>query len=73
MQSTQRATLPANHVMALFSDRALSFSLSPDATFGDLADHLDKRHEGLLPVAIYLKFATTRKPVSTFRPASLYG
>lgn len=70
MQSTQRATLPANQVMALFSDRALSFSLSPDATFGDLADRLDdldKRHTGL-PTAIYLKFAMPRKPTFAIQP-----
>jgi hypothetical protein len=70
MQSTQQATMPANQVMALFSDRALSFSLSPNATFGELADrldHLDKRHTGL-PTAIYLKFAMARKPVPTFQP-----
>jgi hypothetical protein len=33
MQTTHRTTIPANRVMALFSDRALSFSLARGATF----------------------------------------
>lgn len=72
MKDTHQATIPANQVMALFSDRALSFSLSPNATFGDLADrldHLDEWHTAL-PRAVYLKFATVRKPVSILQPAA---
>jgi hypothetical protein len=62
MQSTHRVEMPANRVMALFGDSALSFNLSNGATFADLAvqlDHLSDRHIGM-PTAIYLKFATTQ-------------
>jgi hypothetical protein len=64
--------MPTNQVIALFSDRALSFSLSPDATFGDLADRLDHLDEWrtALPRAVYLKFAMVRKPISVLRPAA---
>ena len=59
MQSTDRAGLPTNQVMALFADGSNSFSLSKGATFADLADrldHLGERHIGR-PTAIYLKVA----------------
>jgi hypothetical protein len=48
-----------SRVTVAFEDRALSFMLSKDATFGDLADRLDRRgewHHGK-PVAIEVKFA----------------
>jgi len=49
-----------SRVTVAFEDRALSFMLSKDATFGDLADRLDRRgewHHGK-PIAIEVKFAT---------------
>jgi len=48
-----------SRVTVAFEDRALSFMLSKDATFGDLADRLDRRgewHHGK-PIAIEVKFA----------------
>jgi len=48
-----------SRVTVAFEDRALSFMLSKDATFGDLADRLDRRgewHHGM-PIAIEVKFA----------------
>jgi hypothetical protein len=71
MQNTHRATTPANQVMALYADRALSFDLTNGATFADLADrldHLGEWHTGV-PSAIYLKFAMARHPVSVLQPA----
>ncbi len=65
MQSTHPPTISANQVTALFADRALSFSLSKDATLADLADRLDNLgdwHTGM-PTAVYLKFGTARQPV----------
>jgi hypothetical protein len=50
-----------NLVRVAFADRALSFMLSKDATFEDLADRLrdlDERHHGK-PVAIEVKLATS--------------
>ena len=70
MQRTQPATIPANEVMALFADRALSFSLSKDATLAELADRLDhlcKWHTGM-PTAVYLRFGTARQPVRVPQP-----
>jgi hypothetical protein len=70
MQSTHPATIPANQVMALFADRALSFSLSKDATFAELADCLDRLgewHTGM-PMAVYLKFGAARQPVRVLPP-----
>ena len=60
-----------SRVTVAFEDRALSFVLSKDATFGDLADRLDRRgewHHGK-PIAIEVKFAAAsdaqrRRPVS---------
>jgi hypothetical protein len=46
-------------VTALFAGSAISFALSPGATFADLADRLDNlgdRHPGT-PKAVYLKLA----------------
>jgi hypothetical protein len=48
-----------SRVTVAFEDRALSFMLSKDATFEDLADRLDRlgeRHRGK-PVAINVKLA----------------
>jgi hypothetical protein len=48
-----------SRVTVAFEDRALSFMLSKDATFEDLADRLDrlrKRHQGK-PIAIEVRFA----------------
>jgi hypothetical protein len=73
MQSTHREEMPANRVMALFADSALSFNLSKGATFEDLADrldHLSDRHIGM-PTAIYLKFGLPRQPISELRPGAL--
>jgi hypothetical protein len=50
-----------SRVRVAFADRALSFMLSKDATFEDLADRprdLDERHHGK-PVAIEVKLATS--------------
>jgi hypothetical protein len=50
-----------SHVRVAFTDRMLSFMLSKDATFEDLADRLrdlDERHRGK-PVAIEVKLATS--------------
>jgi hypothetical protein len=62
MQTTHRTTIPANQVMALFADRAESFSLAGGATFADLAAHFD--HMGGwqrdLPQAISLKFGAAQ-------------
>jgi len=66
MQSIHRAATPTNQVVALFADRALSFSLSNGATLADLADRLDdlgQRYIGI-PTAIYLKFGMARQPIS---------
>jgi hypothetical protein len=62
MQSTQ---IPANQVMAVFADRALSFSVSKDATLAELADHLDRLGEWhtSTPTVVYLKFGAARQPV----------
>jgi len=48
----------------MFADGALSFMLSEDATFEDLADRLDRlgeRHHGK-PVAIEVKLAAASAP-----------
>jgi len=69
MQSTHRAGMPTNQVVALFADRALSFSLSSGATLADLADRLDdlgQRHIGM-PTAIYLKFGMARQPIAVLQ------
>ena len=62
MPTTNRTTIPANQVMALFADRAQSFSLANGATFADLAAHID--HLGVwqcdLPQAISLKFGAAQ-------------
>lgn len=66
MQGTHQASMPIHRVVALFADKALSFSLSAGATFADLADRLDPMgewHTGL-PTAVYLKFGTARQPIS---------
>ena len=71
MPTTHRTAIPANQVMALFADRARSFSLASDATFADLAaglDHLRERQSGL-PQAIYLRFRAARQPVSVAQSA----
>jgi hypothetical protein len=50
-----------SHVRVAFTDRMLSFMLSKDATFEDLAARLrdlDERHHGK-PVAIEVKLATS--------------
>jgi hypothetical protein len=61
MQYTSFAPTAANKVIALYADRARSFSLAKGATFADLADHLDQPHiEGWhndMPTAIHLRFA----------------
>ena len=70
MQSTHPATMPTNQVMALFADRALSFSLSKDVTFAEFADRLDRLgewHTGM-PTAVYLKFGAARQPVRVLQP-----
>jgi hypothetical protein len=66
LQTTDRTTIPANQVMALFANRAHSFSLASGATFADLAARLDQlgERQSDLPQAIYLKFGATRQPVS---------
>src|ERR1019366_8702498 len=64
MQSTHRAGMPTNQVVALFADRALSFNLSSGATLADLADRLGdlgQRHIGM-PTAIYLKSGLAGQP-----------
>lgn len=53
-----------SRVRVVFEDGALSFLLSKDATFEDLADHLsdlDERHHGK-PVAIDVKLAASPEP-----------
>ncbi len=69
MHTTHRTTAPANQVMALFADRARSFSLARGATFADLAARLDDPGEWHTepPQAIYLKFGAARQPVSVAR------
>ena len=56
-----------SRVTVAFEDRALSFMLSKDATFGDLADRLDRRgewHHGK-PIGIEVKFAAAfRRPAT---------
>jgi len=66
MPCTHRASTTMNRVMALFADKALSFSLSDGATFADLADRLDRLGEWhtSLPMAVYLKFSTARQPIA---------
>ena len=64
MYSIDLAECPSTRVMALYSNRALSFNLSKGATFADLADRLDElggRRTGL-PTAIMLKFARPQQP-----------
>jgi len=58
MQNILPATAPDSHVMALFTDRVLSFPLSKGATLAELVDRLDRLdewHTGR-PTAVYLKF-----------------
>ena len=53
-----------SRVTVTFADGALSFMLSKDATFEDLADRLDRfgeRHHGK-PVAIEVKLAAASAP-----------
>ena len=53
-----------SHVRVAFADRTLSFMLSKDATFEDLADRLDRLgelHHGK-PVAIEVKLAAASAP-----------
>ena len=53
-----------SRVTVAFEDSALSFMLSKDATFEDLADRLDRlgeRHDGK-PVAIEVKLAAASAP-----------
>jgi hypothetical protein len=50
-----------SRVTVAFEDRALSFILSKDATFEDLADRLDRlgeRHHGK-PIAVEVKLAAS--------------
>ena len=63
MQNSHQTTIPANQVMAVFADRARSFSLASGATFADLADGLDRLDEWHtdMPRAIYLKFGVARQ------------
>jgi hypothetical protein len=67
MKNAQCAKAPTNQVMALYANRARSFTLSSGATFADLADCLDVARVNSwhidMPTAIYLKFAT--KPASS--------
>jgi hypothetical protein len=70
MPSTQQAIQPANHVMALFHDRAQSFSLSVGATLGDLADRigqLEQRYSGM-PRAVSVKFGVAKPTVPVMQP-----
>nr|WP_294507905.1 hypothetical protein [uncultured Rhodopila sp.] len=58
MHSIEPEEIP-NEVTALFAGSAISFDLSPGATFAELADRLDNlgdRHPGT-PKAVYLKLA----------------
>ena len=70
MQSTDRARMPTNQVMALFADRAVSFSLSTGATFADLAERLHHFGEWQIggPTAIYLKVVRPRTRFLFFNP-----
>ena len=65
MQNAHGARTLTNRVTALYANRALSFTLAKDATFADLADHLDlPRFDGRhtdIPTAVYLKLATIRQ------------
>lgn len=73
MQSAHCASMAANQVTALYTNRALSFPLSKDATFADLADCLDQPHvDGWhddMPTAICLKFTVALEPGATHRAA----
>jgi hypothetical protein len=71
MPTTHRTAIAANQVMALFADKARSFSLASGATFADLAAGLDRLRERQsdLPQAIYLRFRATRQPVSIAQSA----
>jgi hypothetical protein len=58
VQNVEPAEMP-NQVTALFAASAVSFGLSPGATFADIADRLASlgdRHPGT-PKAVYLKLA----------------
>jgi hypothetical protein len=65
MQTASQTTIPANRVMALFTDRVRSFSIARGATLADLAECLT--HSGDrstdMPKAIYLTFGAARQPV----------
>ena len=62
MLNTHHDESPSSRVTVAFEYDALSFMMSKDATFEDLADRLDrlgKRHHGK-PVAIAVKLAAAR-------------
>jgi len=58
MHTPKPAEISESVVTALFADRTLSFNLSKNATFGDLADRLDHLGEWhtATPTAVNLKF-----------------
>jgi hypothetical protein len=63
MQNAHKAMVPTNQVVALFADRALSFSLSDGASFAQLAESLSDMCEWRMdvPRAVSLKFGRDRK------------
>jgi len=66
--------MSTSQVTALYANRALSFTLSKDATLADLADHLEQPRIGGwhmdMPTAITLKFAITRSPSAILQAGS---
>ena len=72
MHNSHQTMIPANQVMAVFADRARSFSLASGATFADLADRLDRLGEWdtNTPRAIYLKFGVARQSILVARPTA---
>ena len=57
-----------SRVTVAFEDSALSFMLSKDATFEDLADRLDRlERQHSKPIAIEVKFAAERRPARPMR------
>jgi hypothetical protein len=67
MQTNLLAKTTVNEVIALFSDSAASFELSPGATFADLADRVNRLGENRngLPVAIFMKFEASRQSTAS--------
>jgi hypothetical protein len=66
MRGRQIANIPTSHVMALFTDTKIAFSLTNGATFADLANSVAELCDRYAdsPTAVYLRTNNAKWPVS---------